>query len=237
MKYVFLLIICVIVALIISFKKYKYEEYSSLSGKDAPLKLLYGFSMVIIDLCPRFIKGHTPTPSKDKLYTKLKTVSFGICAFTIIIFFGLLYSFTATTTKASYKNNTSKKEATLEVTSNETNTATDSTSSPSLEDEKYNKIKETVSVFESHREEIESLFLNENESYLSVTKPLNLIKEYGDENIIISWSFEPNNVVDSSGNIIYENVSNEGCSTLAYAELTLNDVTATLTIPIFICPP
>ena len=237
MKYIFLLIICTIVALIISFKKYKHEEYCSLSGKDAPLKLLYGFSMVIIDLGSRFIKGHTPASSKEKLYTKLKSVSLGICAFTIIIFFGLLYSFSSPNTKTCYNSNTLKKEATLEVTSNEPDTAIDSTSSSSLEDEKYNKIKETVSIFESHREDIERLFLNENESYMSVTKPLNLIEKYGDENIIISWSFEPDNVVDSFGNIIYENVSNEGCSTLAYAQLTLNDVIATLTIPIFICPP
>ncbi len=237
MKYIFLVIICVIVALILSFNKYKSEEYSSLSKKDAPLKSLYGFSMVIIEIFSKLLKRQQYDCSKEKLYRKLKSVSFCICSFTIIIIFGLLYTFTSSTPKTISNPNFTKKESTIEITSSEADTSTDSTTSSMTDDEKHQKIKDTISIFESHRESIEALFLNENENYMYVTKPLMLITEYGEENISISWSFEPDNIIDSSGNIIYENVSAEGCSTLAYAQLTLNDVTATLTIPIFICPP
>lgn len=237
MKYIFLLIICVIIALIISFRKYKFQEYCSLDKKSAPLKPIYGFSMVIIDLAFVFLKGQKNDSSKEKLYTKLRSVSLGICSFTIIIFFGLIYSFTTPASKQASKEEFSKTQSSLDISSNETDASTDATSSSALEDEKYIKIKDTISIFESYREDIESLFLDENESYMSVDKPLNLITEYGEENIIISWSFEPDNVVDNSGNIIYDNVSADGCSTFAYAQLTLNDVSATLTIPIFICPP
>lgn len=237
MKYVYLLILCIIIALIISFRSYKQESYASLSKKDAPLKALYGFSMVLISLAGKFVKVNQSEASKEKLYAKLKSISIGICAFTIIIFFGLLYSFTSKAPASTENNN---QESTLEIADidvKDDDTTTESTSSPTLENEKYNKIKETISIFENYREDIESTFLNENENYMSVTKPLNLVTEFGEENIAISWAFEPDNVVDSSGNILYENISDNGCSTLVYATLTLDDVTATLTIPIFICPP
>lgn len=193
--------------------------------------------MVLIAIACKFLKTNQAESTPKKLYAKLKSVSMGVCAFTIIIFFGLLYSFTSKTTNSAENSIT---KSTLEVTDtdiNEKDTTKENTSSPTLENEKYNKIKDTISIFENYREDIEKTFLNENESYMSVTKPLILVSEFGEENIAITWSFEPDNVVDSSGNILYENVSANGCSALAYATLTLDDVTATLTIPIFICPP
>ena len=123
-----------------------------------------------------------------------------------------------------------------DVTNTTSPTDTENTS-PDSETKKYEHISNTIAVIEKYREDIEAEFLGENESLFSITKPLNLISEYGEEKILISWSFEAENVIDEDGNILYENIGNEGLSTLAYAALTLNGTTATLTIPICISPP
>ena len=215
--------------MILSFKNYKKEAYDHISSKEAPLKFLYGFSFLLENIFAKISKSKT----SDNLATKLKSISFGICAFTIIIFFGFLFCVTATQSKAETpdKNLDITKESTLTILENE------STDSTITETDSYDVLKDTIAIFESYRKGIENEFLAENSSYYSITKPLNLIKQYGPENILISWSFETENVVDETGNIIYENIDEAGCSTLAYATLTLNDVSATLTIPIFISPP
>lgn len=229
MKYIYLFILCTIFALVISFKNYKKEAYDYISAKEAPLKFLYGFSFLLENIFAKISKSKT----SDNLVTKLKSISFGLCAFTIIIFFGFLFCVTSTSSKAKTpdKNLESTKESTLTILENEStdNIITETTS--------YDVLKDTIAIFESYRKGIESEFLAENSSYYSITKPLNLIKQYGPENIVISWSFETENVIDEAGNIIYENIDETGCSTLAYATLTLNDISATLTIPIFISPP
>ena len=229
MKYIYLLILCTIIALVLSFKNYKKEAYEHISAKEAPLKFLYGFSFLLENI---FAKVSKSKPS-DNLATKLKSISFGICAFTIIIFFGFLFCVTAT------KSNTETPDKDLEVTKESTLTIleNESTDGTITETESYDILKDTIAIFESYRKDIEQEFLAENSSYYSITKPLNLIKQYGPENILISWSFETENVIDEAGNIIYENIDEAGCSTLAYATLTLGDVSATLTIPIFISPP
>ncbi len=239
MKYIYLLILCTIIAMIISFRNYKCEMYSSLTKKEAPLKLFYGFAMVISVLINKFSKNHHT--SSDKLNNRLKSISFGICSFTIIMFFGFLYTFTATdsTSKNEEKGSSHNTELVVEADTEATSGTEhgDSDDSSFLENESYNKIKNTISIFEDNRDAIEKTFLNGNESCLSVKTSLNLISVLEDTDIHISWSFEPDNVIDSQGNIIIENISSDGCSTLAYAKLTLDDVSATLTIPVFICPP
>lgn len=228
MKYVYLFILCTIVALIISFKNYKREEYEAIPSKDAPLKFVYGLSMVIISLSSFFTKNKNIS-DKNILKAKLKSVSFGICAFTIIICFGLLFCFTNNVTKKAPVIDDTLPEETLEIVSSESQT--------DIEPESYDKLKDTIAIFEGYRKDIEKAFLAENVSCYSITCPLNLINTYGNENVLISWTFETDNVIDDKGNIIYENIDEKGCSTLAYANLTLNDVSATLTIPIFISPP
>lgn len=228
MKYVYLLILCTIVALIISFKNYKREEYEAIPAKDAPLKFLYGLAMLIISLSTLFIKNKN-TSDTNILKEKLKSISFGLCAFTIIIFFGLLFCFTNKTSKKTPEINNQIPEETFEIVSNESQTE--------IEPESYDKLKNTIAIFESYRKDIEKEFLSKNVSCYSITSPLNLINSFGKENIRISWTFETENVIDEKGNIIYENIDEKGCSTLAYANLTLDDVSATLTIPIFISPP
>jgi len=232
MKYIYILLLCMLFALIVSFRKYKSECFSFLTNKEAPLKVFYGFSMLILTLLSKNA-GNKKNTSPDKLSNILKSISYGLCAFIIIIFFGFLYTFTASDNAKPVKNDDKIQASSLSDAQIDTTNST----TASDETESFNKIKDTITIFESHRNEIEQAFLDENKSCLSITKPLKLISEYGEEGILISWSFEPENVIDTDGNIIYENVSSEGCSTLAYARLTLDDVTATLTIPIFISPP
>lgn len=226
--------------MIISFRNYKCEMYSSLSKKEAPLKFVYGFSMVIVALINKIAKEDRHTAA-EKLNSRLKSISFGICAFTIIMFFGFLYTLTASDSALARESDNTSSNAYLNTEADTESILktdfSDSDTSSFLENESYNKIKNAISIFEDNREAIEKAFLNENESCLSIKEPLNLISEFGEENIHISWSFEPDNVIDTQGSIIVENIPSEGCSTLAYAKLTLDDVSATLTIPIFICPP
>ncbi len=237
MKYVYLLIFCTLITLIFSFRNYKKDSYASLSKKEAPLKILYGFSMLLISLSTLVNKEYSSTENLSK---KLKAISVGISAFSILIFLGLMYSFSTSVPAAKSSSNQSQLSTTFlnEADTDSSNSIVNSeTSEFSMENEEYNQIKESIAIFEKYREDIEKAFLGENESYLSITHPLNLISEYGEEGILISWSFETENVIDSEGNIIYDNIGEEGCSTLAYATLTLNDTSATLTIPICISPP
>jgi len=63
------------------------------------------------------------------------------------------------------------------------------------------------------------------------------LTKYGDEPILINWTFETENIINKDGTINYSNISSDGCQTMAYANLSFGDAKATLSIPIFICPP
>ena len=169
MKYVYLLILCCVVALIIAFKNYKKEAFNSIASKDAPLKFLYGFSMI-------FVRKKL---SQDELNARLRTISLCITAFTLLIFFGLLCTFKDSSTADKAKLKTS---GSLEIVENDS-TSIEEDSDVYIEDstrenEHYNYVKETIAIFEEYREDIENTFLDDNESFFAITEPLNLITTY-----------------------------------------------------------
>lgn len=224
--------------MIISFNHYNISAYNSFTKKDAPLKFVYGFSLFLVTTYIRISrKADMVLKNNSKELNKiLRSVSLGVMAFTMIIFLGLLYTLKPIASdKASSLNNDSS--GSIETDKQLTSNSQTNISEEMPQDESYNIIKDAIELFEENREGIEKAFLGNNESPLSISEPLNLISEYGDEKILIEWSFETPDIIDVFGNILYENIENTGCSTLAYAKLTLNDVTATLTIPIAISPP
>lgn len=224
MRYIYLLILCIIIALIVAFKNYKIEAFKDFSPKKFPLKFIYGFCMLFI---------RKPLP-KDILMSRLRTISICTMSFTALILMGFIYTFTNKPTDVkNISGNFEIASSHLEIPTTEGSSIADD----STDNESYNYVKETIAVFEKYREDIELSFLGDNQNLFAITEPLNLITEYGEENIHIRWDFETDGIIDNNGNIIYDNVGNEGFSTLAYAHLSLNDISATLTIPICISPP
>lgn len=227
MIYIYLLILFILLALIITFRNYKQEHYKSFDKKQAPLFFIYGFCMLLCDVFSRLSKSNKKQKIED-LQDKLKVISFGVTTFMILIFFGLL-----TCIKIPKNESTEKliSEESSFTYSEETSSMAETTP------DKYAQIKDTISLFEKYRADIEDEFLGENTNFLSINKPLNLLTKYGDEPILINWTFETENIINKDGTINYSNISSDGCQTMAYANLSFGDAKATLSIPIFICPP
>ena len=103
-------------------------------------------------------------------------------------------------------------------------------------DEKEYSFDEVMDIFSSYRADFDTYVLGDNASFLHVTSPLNLPSTWGDENIRISWYISDVDIVDFSGNIISDNLSEDGSSVEIIATLTLGDISADICYQVKVFP-
>ncbi len=82
---------------------------------------------------------------------------------------------------------------------------------------------EILTIFQLEQEVLDEMILGENESFDRVNQPLNLIEKSENYPIDITWKWSPYSVLDSEGNLVEEEIPEEGVlveiiGTLSYGE-------------------
>ena len=85
---------------------------------------------------------------------------------------------------------------------------------------------EANKLFAKYRKELDSYVLGDNKSFLKVTTPLNLPSSIGTENINISWYISDTDIMDYTGQLITENLTEDGCPLELVATLTYGNNSA-----------
>ncbi len=252
---IYLLLLITLLTFFLLTRVYKKELTASLTGKEYPLKFMYGTAFFLIDifsflrkkLFPNHSFHNTKLKNKlDKLYSgknthkieyllQAKRISYSLLILAGSIFIGLLYSCNAlnNSKKVTSLQRTDEEDSySLEVSIEDKEThIVDITVSPKEYD-----FKETLDIFEEYREEIVSALLGENTGIEAIKYPLHFISEIGDKGLTIRWEVENEELIDNLGQIYPENIENCGAATSVTACLSLGEYTASLTIPLVLVP-
>ena len=86
--------------------------------------------------------------------------------------------------------------------------------------------EEAIEIFSKYREELDHYVLGNNTSFCEVTTPLNFPSTIGTENITISWYISDPNIIDYTGNILFNNLSSDNSNLEIIATLKLGEHTA-----------
>ena len=76
--------------------------------------------------------------------------------------------------------------------------------------EKQYSYNEILEIFKEQEQEVETAFLNDNESLDCINKPVSLVKNIYDGLIKVSWEFDVQGIFDTDGNIVEDKVSKDG---------------------------
>lgn len=244
-------ILLILFVLFIAAFHYKKEEYIHLPLKEHPLKLIYGISLLVLDLFNLLILKNKVTARAIKQKEKLSKLYVGISpdillrlqkakiisfAFAIIFFSGILGVFFHLTNNSSNNSVFSldrptdgSEASTYELTAIIEGETTDII----LEVESLSySLEDAVAYFDSKRDKIEAELLNENISAYEITSDLNFVEKVDD--ISILWEAEDSNYIDFSGHILMENIPDDGVMTNLYATLKYKGHSANITIPVYI---
>lgn len=80
-------------------------------------------------------------------------------------------------------------------------------------------------IMEEKAEQLESYILGENKSTDSISSDLNLITKVPDTDIDVYWEIEENDVLNSDGSVVQENLNQDGALVKLKAVLSFNEIT------------
>lgn len=89
--------------------------------------------------------------------------------------------------------------------------------------EKQISFEEAIEIFSKYREELDNYVLGNNSSFCEVTTPLNFPSSIGNENIAISWYITNPDIIDYTGNILFENIISDTADLEIVATLKLEE--------------
>lgn len=78
---------------------------------------------------------------------------------------------------------------------------------------------------EEKAEQLESYILGENKSTDSISSDLNLITKVPDTDIDVCWEIEENDVLNSDGSVVQENLNQDGALVKLKAVLSFKEIT------------
>lgn len=241
-----LLLILLLLSFLI-FRNYKSELYKNLNKKEHPLKFIYGLAFFIMNLLPSHMLGSGKLKKDlEKLYAgqdvtvleqvyTAKRFSYSFLFLFVFFFMGLTYAIHCeqkNTPLTSLSRSTSEDSYSLEVTLENRETHMVDITVPAQEFD----FKASLELFESYREQIIETMLGDNPSIEEISQPLNFISQYGDEGLTISWDVENENLIDYSGCIHPENITEHGAATTVIAHLSIGEYETNLTIPLILVP-
>lgn len=243
MVYIYLIIILAAAFFVFINRNYNAGFFDSLPRKGHALRVFYGASLRLYILWRRFFPekpGSKVNKMIKSLYTKenvrfetilyyIKKISVCICVAFGFCFLGLIACLTSggarevtSLLRNEYGEGTASYE--LEVSYN------GSEETVELEiDERLYTDEEIYALFDEACEEVRILVLADNESFESISSPLNLVSEYGE--IDIFWEIEDTDVLDYNGNITADLDEGESITLNLYAEFSLEDISVIYTFP------
>ena len=80
-------------------------------------------------------------------------------------------------------------------------------------------------IMEEKAEQLESYILGENQSTDSISSDLNLITKVPDTDIDVYWEIEENDVLNSDGSVVQENLNQDGALVKLKAVLSFKEIT------------
>lgn len=92
--------------------------------------------------------------------------------------------------------------------------------------EKQISFEEAIEIFSKYRDELDNYVLGDNTSFCEVTFPLSFPSSIGSENIAISWYISNPDIIDYTGNILFDNMTSNSTDLEITATLKLDDHTA-----------
>ncbi len=255
---IYILILIFLLSFFLATKKYKKEMLRDINKKEHSLSFIYCSAFFLIDIFSKLkciLKPANDLGSNTSLNTRLSQLYAGkdiklmrylilskrICTALLTLFcfisFGLIYSISSPDTNAPISelerptNGSISNDYQLIIDNGETKEEIDISIS-----KKLYEYSEALSIFDKYRDEIVTELLNSNSSTENVSSSLNFYTSIGAENIQLSWAPEDSSLIDFNGNLIYENISNDGTSTCVYATLSLDDCTASMMIGLTLFP-
>ena len=87
--------------------------------------------------------------------------------------------------------------------------------------EKQITFEEAINIFSKYRDELDHFVLSENKSFSEITSPLNFPSQIGTENISISWYISDPNIIDYTGDILFDNMLSDNANLEITATLKL----------------
>ena len=251
---VILIVYCLIIFILLTYYILTYKksstEYKSLPKKDFPLSFMYGGATILINFFERIISKKKPSkkdilqmkrlsslyvgikPEKLLSLYKAKCISissallFMICTLCLIIeLFNSGKQYVSELDVPDALESSKVYDLVAEIDNETTEISISVDSKPiSLED--------ALEYFDSKRDAIEMKMLGENASTEEIKTDLSFFNSYEDISII----FEPENplIIDSSGKLLIENISEDGVFTSVYATLSYKGQSAMVSFPLFI---
>ena len=240
---IYLIIILAAAVFVFINRNYNAAFFASLPKKGHALRIFYGASLRLYLLWRRFFPekpGSKVNKMIKSLCTKenvrfetiiyyVKKISTCICIALVFCILGLFACLTAggvqevtSLLRNEYGDGTASYE--LEVSYD----GSEETVEIEIEERLYTD-EEIYSLFDEAYEEVQILVLADNESFESISSPLNLVSEYGE--IDIFWEIEDTDVIDYNGNITAEMDEGESITLNLYAAFSLEDISVIYTFP------
>lgn len=244
MLYVYGSLSVLLLVMLAAGKKYGAEFFKGLDKKENPLRFCYGTSLKIYEI----FTGIFPLRPDSKVYRMVKSlcvkenakkevilyyvkkISFCLVLLLAAFLTGFLYcaadrgvSAVKSLTRNEYGNGDASYE--LEVSYD----GTEETVQIEIEERLYTE-DEIYEIFDRAYEAVGEELLGENESFESVTEPLDLISDY--KEIDIFWEVEDTDILDLNGEITADIKEGESLTITLYATFSIEDVTALYTYPV-----
>ena len=247
MKYALGLLLIAMIIFVIASRNYKRSLFKKLDTREDPLKLLYSASARIFDFFRKLF------PSKDAntklhllmrrlcvrenveqelyLYSVRKTATI-FCTIFLLCAMGILLDISTdddlsvkTLSRGEYGDGDTSYSLNADY-----NGSTEAVEI-SVQEEMYTD-DEILELFENSLDAIKEEVLAENSSFEDVNTSLDLITEY--DEISISWEIEDTSLIDYSGDPASDIEEDESCLVNLYMTLSIEDVSATYTLPVCI---
>lgn len=241
---------------IVIFRHYKDDYVKNLDKKIFSLRIVLGFSTACTDLLhslPFFRNTRayskekkllssinlSSSPEKNLYEHHIRLLSYIICVVVICSFLGLAYTITLTSTNREDISDITRPaagEGNQNMTLIADSEMYSGTIDISIDEEKYS-FEEAMEIFSSCRADFDSTVLGDNVSFLHVTSPLTFPSSWGEEGISVSWYISDTDIIDYSGSLIKENISDTGSSMEIIATLSLGDFSADICYQLKVYPP
>ena len=244
MLYVYGSLSLALLIMLLAGKKHGAEFFEGLDKKENPLRACYGTSLKIYEIwtgifpprpdskVSRMIKSLCvkENAKKEIVLYYVKKISFCLVLLLAAFIMGFLYcaaSGGASAVKSLTRNEYGSGDAAYELEISYD--GTEETIQIEIDERLYTE-EEIYELFDEAYEAVGQELLSGNESFESVSEPLDLISGYGQ--IDIFWEIEDTDVLDLNGQITSELGEGESLTITLYATFSIEDVTAIYTYPV-----
>lgn len=249
---VYIIILFIILIAAFFLRGYHREYSKSLSVKEHPLKIIYGLCYFLIDVYGRIFRNLLKKEPFRNTKKKLLQINcevpqpmhiflakpVSICISIVIIFMliGIFINIT-NDSKTPIKTLERPTDGSEYTDYNLNAYINGETSEITVKvPQKTYEAKDILPLFEKYHDDLVKTVLAENSSPEHVTKALYFPSSIGDEGISLSFTPEDSTYIDSNGNLLYDNIPNDGVQTRIEITMKLYDFEASVSINVILYP-